>query len=223
MKRCEKCGVLVPSSRNRCPLCQRLLLESDEKGFDSEIFPYIPTIYHRHNLLIRISLFCSIVLYVVCLALNLLVWKENWWSLFVLAGEAAGWMTVAQAIRKRSTFCKHVLYQIVTISAFAVLFDAMTGFHRWSFQYVIPALCALCMIVVAIIAVVGHREIENYIIYMVVSALFGMIPILFWLFHWSHILWPSLLTFAGSIIYLAGLLILGGKDTIAELRRRLHL
>ena len=39
MKCCEKCGVIVPSSRERCPLCQRVLVESDATGYDAEISP----------------------------------------------------------------------------------------------------------------------------------------------------------------------------------------
>lgn len=62
MKYCEKCKVYVPSDREHCPLCQSILTEEDASrsypGYDDEIFPYLPTIYHRHNLLIRLSLFC---------------------------------------------------------------------------------------------------------------------------------------------------------------------
>ena len=113
------------------------------------------------------------------MTLNLLIWPQRWWSLFVLAGVGAGWATVAQAIRKRSSFCKHVLYQVVTVGIVVVLFDLMTGFGHWSFNYVIPALCVFAMVVIAIIAAMGHRSISNYIIYMVVSAVFGLIPLLF--------------------------------------------
>ena len=129
--------------------------------------------------MIRLSLFLSIAVCVICLTLNLLLWPQRWWSLFVLAGIGAGWATVAQAIRKRSSFCKHVLYQVVTVGIVVVLFDLMTGFGHWSFNYVIPALCVFAMVVIAIIAAMGHRSISNYIIYMVVSAVFGLIPLLF--------------------------------------------
>ena len=104
MKYCEKCKVQVPSGRERCPLCQGYLAPSDAQGYDDEIFPYIPTVYHQHNLLIRLGLFVSITVCVVCFALNLLVWNNSWWSMFVLAGVGAGWATIIQAVRKRSSF-----------------------------------------------------------------------------------------------------------------------
>lgn len=223
MKFCEKCRVTVPSSRERCPLCQGFLVDCDQKGYDDEIFPYIPTVYHRHNLLIRVLLFLSVTVCVICAACNLLFSPHRWWSIFVFAGVGAAWATVAQAIRKRTSFCKHVLYQLVTVALVVVLFDLLTGFHRWSFNYAIPALCAFAMIVIASIAATGHRLIGNYIIYMVLSSVFGIIPILFLLIGWTTVLWPTVLTAAASIIYLAALVLFIGKDTISELKKRLHL
>lgn len=165
----------------------------------------------------------SIVFCVVCATLNLLVWTDRSWSLLVLAAVAAGWATIIQAVRKRSSFCKHILYQVVTIAAVVVVFDLMTGFHRWSFNYIIPALCTFAMLVVASIAAMGHRLIENYIIYMVVSAVFGIVQLVFLLPHWTTILWPTVLTASASIIYLAALILFVGRDTMFELRKRLHM
>ena len=223
MKCCEKCGVIVPSSRERCPLCQRVLVESDATGYDAEIFPYIPTMYRKHSLLIRVAIFLSVAVCVLCVAVNFLFWNDNWWSLFVLAGVGAAWAAAAQAIRRRSSFCKHILYQVVTVGLVVVLFDLMTGFHRWSFNYVILLMCTLTMLVIAAIAVTGHRMVSNYIIYMVLSAMFGIVPILFVLLHWTDVLWPTVFTAAASIIYLAGLLLFIGRDTVSELKKRLHL
>lgn len=224
MKCCEKCKVLVPSSRERCPLCQRVLVQSNGKeGYDDEIFPYIPTMYHQHNLLIRIALFVSIVVCVICFAVNFLFWNNSWWSMFVLAGVGAAWAAVAQAIRKRSSFCKHALYQAVTIALVVIVFDLMTGFHHWSFNYAIPAICTFTMIVIATIAATGHRMVSNYIIYMVLSAIFGIFPLLFLIPRWTTVLWPTVLTAAASIIYLAALVLFIGRDTVSELKKRLHM
>ena len=142
----------------------------------------------------------------------------------VCAGRGgAGWLTVAQAIRKRSSFCKHVLYQVVTLALLAVIFDLMTGFLRWSFDYVIPALCTFAMIVIGITAIIRRQHVTDYIIYMVLSSVFGIVPLLFLLPGWTTVTWPTVLTAAAGIIYLAALLLFVGRDTWRELRRRLHL
>lgn len=225
MKYCEKCKVYVPSTREHCPLCQRPLTQAPDQSpsfYDEEVFPYLPTIYHQHNLLIRTALFLSVVACVLCLTLNFLLMPDNWWSLFVLAGVGAAWLTVAQAIRKRSSFCKHVLYQVVTIALVAVLFDLLTGFLRWSTTYVIPALCLFAMVVIGITAVIRRLRINDYIIYMLLSALFGIVPLIFLPLNLVTASWPTVIAAATGIIYLAGLILFIGRDTWRELLRRLH-
>lgn len=109
MKYCEKCKVVVPSGRERCPLCQRFLTETDQQGYDDEIFPYIPTIYHQYNLLIRFLLFLSVTICVICITCNLLFWTHSWWSLFVLAGVGADGLPLhrqsANAVPSANMFC----------------------------------------------------------------------------------------------------------------------
>lgn len=225
MKYCEKCKVYVPSTREHCPLCQRPLTQAPDQSpsfYDEEVFPYLPTIYHQHNLLIRTALFLSVVACVLCLTLNFLLMPDNWWSLFVLAGVGAAWLTVAQAIRKRSSFCKHVLYQVVTIALVAVLFDLLTGFLLWSTTYVIPALCLFAMVVIGITAVIRRLRINDYIIYMLLSALFGIVPLIFLPLNLVTASWPTVIAAAAGIIYLAGLILFIGRDTWRELLRRLH-
>ena len=111
----------------------------------------------------------------------------------------------------------------VTLALLAVIFDLMTGFLRWSFDYVIPALCAFAMIVIGITSIIRRQHITDYIIYMVLSSVFGIVPLLFLLPGWTTVTWPTVLTAAAGIIYLAALLLFVGRDTWRELRRRLHL
>ena len=58
---------------------------------------------------------------------------------------------------------------------------------------------------------------------MVLSAVFGLIPLLFLLPRWTTILWPTVLCAAVSVIYLAGLGLFVGRDTWQELHKRLHM
>lgn len=230
MKYCKKCKVSVPSCRARCPLCQGILsgpdaeeLSAQELAAEGEVFPYIPTVYRQYNLFFRTMIFVSLVIAVSAFVLNFLFFDDNWWSLFVIAGVAAVWITVAMAIRKRSTFCKRILYQVVTLSVLLVLFDLFTGWYRWSVNFIIPGLCIFALISVAIIALVMHRRIENYIIYLFVTGLFGIFPLLFLVTGWATITWPSVVSIALSILSCSGLFLFEGNASWAELKKRLHM
>lgn len=230
MKTCKKCRVSVPACRERCPLCQGILagdsieeMTKEEAKKESEIFPYIPTVYRQHNFLFRVLIFASAVVGVTAFVLNLLIFDDGWWSILVLAGIGAVWVTVAMAVRKRSSFCKRILYQVVTLSIVLVLFDWITGWHLWAVNYVVPGLCILAMLAIAIIAMVMHRRIENYIVYLVVTMIFGVFPLLFLLTGWADVTWPSVLSVALSVLSFTGMILFAGKDARVELKKRLHL
>ena len=75
----------------------------------------------------------------------------------------------------------------------------------------------------AVIVKIKHMEISDYIIYMALFGIFGIIPIIFYLTGSLRIFYPSLICVAQSIISLAALIIFEGENVRAELKRRLHL
>lgn len=72
-------------------------------------------------------------------------------------------------------------------------------------------------------AIIRRQHVTDYIIYMVLSSVFGHRPAALLLPGWTTVTWPTVLTAAAGIIYLAALLLFVGRDTWRELRRRLHL
>lgn len=229
MKYCKKCHVYVPETRSQCPLCQAALFPSPDASSppdfwdQEEVFPVIPTFYHKYNLLFRVMIFVSILIGVVATVLNMLLFTDSWWSLFVLAGIAAIWVTVAMATRKRSSFSKQILYQVVTLSLILLFFDWLTGWHLWAIDFVIPGLCVCATLAISIMAIIMHQRIQDFVIYLVVNALFGFIPVVFILTGWADIIWPSVVCIAISLLSLSGLILFAGKDTRSELKKRLHI
>ena len=44
--------------------------------------------------------------------------------------------------------------------------DWVTGWHGWSIDYVIPIICMVAMVLLAVIVKIKHMEISDYIIYL---------------------------------------------------------
>lgn len=221
MRYCEKCKVAVEGSRKYCPLCQAETRCIDEDS--RETFPLIPTVYKKYNLFFRILIFASVVAGVVSVLINMLIPTRIWWSFFVLLGIGSMWITLAIAVRKRRNIPKTVLYQVVVISLLAVLWDAITGWHSWSLDYVLPIVCTFAMIAMSIIARVLNLHFEDFVIYILIDAVFGIIPVVFLLFGHLRVPLPSLFCVAGSIISLSALFLFEGERIKTELKRRLHL
>lgn len=224
MKYCPSCRVSVPSSRSHCPLCQGALAPGgSDTAYDGEIFPHIPTLYRQHSLLFRLLIFASILVAVVAGVLSLLVFTEGFWSLFVLAGVGAMWLTLAVAVRKRSSLTKRILYQLVTWGVVLVAFDALTGWRGWSMDFAVPFLFLTGMGCTFVLAVLSRRKLPDHIIYFVVSAGFCLLPPVFLLLGWAKVLWPSVICAACGIVALSGVALFAERTTRSELKKRLHL
>jgi hypothetical protein len=221
MKHCQKCDIDIVGQAESCPLCQRTL---ESKGQDTQdVFPTIPTIYHQYNFQFRLVQFITIAIAVISVAVNFMIPQSGWWSFFVVGGVACLWISTYFVIQKRANISKTITYQVVLISLFSVVWDALTGWIGWSIDYVIPITCVLAMVAVAIITKAKKVPIEDYMIYIVLVAFLGIIPIIFLITGIVNMIYPSLICIAFSIISLSALFVFAGPSIIAELKKRLHL
>jgi len=220
MKFCNKCKLSVVGKRNLCPLCQGELKDLNDDN--REIFPEIPTMFHKYSLFFRILILSSVTVAIVSVMFNVMFPTEGWWSLFVVAGIGCFWIGTAIAISKRTNIPKNILYQVVLLSALAVLWDNWTHWHAWSVNYVIPIVCIGAMISMAIIAKVTNLHARDYMIYLIIDGLFGIVPIVFYFTGLLTMQYPSLICVAASIISLVSLLLFEGENMRSELKRRLH-
>ena len=222
MRYCEKCKIQVTGSWDTCPLCQRpLSIHGKDEIPDS--FPMIPTVYHEYNLFFRILILASISVGVIALAINFLFPAGGFWSFFVVAGIACAWISLAIAVHKRRNIPKTILYQVVILSFFSVLWDLFTGWRGWSLDYVVPILCFGAILVMTVMIKVMKQYISDYLIYFVMDAVFGIVPVIFLLVGIIDIPLPTVICVTGSIISLASLWVFSGKSLWEELKRRLHL
>lgn len=220
MKYCEKCKVSVEGGGRRCPLCQREL--RDIGGAERETFPRVLTLYKAHHLFFRILIFASIVGAVVSVIVNVML-GGVWWSLFVMLGIGCMWSILAVAVNKRRNIPQNVFWQVVLLSLLGVLWDALTGWHGWSISYVIPILCTAAILAMMVSARILSLRLEDYLIYIVMDAAFGILPLLFLLLDHLQDLLPSLICVGTSVVALAGLFLFEGERMRTELKRRLHL
>lgn len=221
MRYCRRCGLTVAGQRKYCPLCQAELEKQDTE--EDEIFPEIPTIFRKYNVFFRSLILASVIISVTGIIINILIPADFWWSFFVAGGIGCLWISMAIAISKRNNIPKNILYQVFIISVCAVAWDFCTNWRAWSVNYVIPITCTLAMLSMAIIAKVTNLHVRDYIIYLMIAMLFGIIPVAFILTGIVKVLYPSLICVAASIISLTALILFEGDNMRAELKRRLHL
>lgn len=217
--KCKNCKLDVAGTPKRCPLCQGDLTGEPQES--TQIFPYVPP-QKSGRLFLSILGFISVVICVVCFAVNL-SFPGRWWSLFVLGGMVSFWTAFALVIQKKGNVHKTIVWQVVLISGIALAWDFATGFHLWSVNFVVPIVCSLALIAMAIMGKVLKLSITDYMIYVLLDCVFGLVSLILLLCGAVTVTLPSIICFAGSIIFLAALLIFEGKSLRSELNRRMHI
>lgn len=220
MKYCNNCKVNVVGNRKSCPLCQELL---NGDKHEEDIFPKISFVYKEHGLFFKIMLLVSIIIATITVSINILFPQRGAWSLFILGGLVSVWVSMISAINKRNNIPKNIVYQVMIISVIAVIWDFLTSWKGWSITYVIPFVCFSAMISMSIISKVRKLHVEDYILYIIIDGLFGLIQIIFIITGGLTTLYPSLICIVTSITSLSTIIIFEEKMLRAEIKRRLHM
>ncbi len=219
MRRCEHCDVTVEGEGALCPLCHGPL-----RGEASpDVFPVVPLVSRRYHLLIRLAVFLSVVVAVVCLLINRVTFHGEWWSLLVLGAIGSLWVSLVMAVRKRTNLPKGILWQVVLLSLLSLAWDWGTGWHRWSINYVIPLVCMLAMLAIALLSRVIRKRLEEVLVYLLIDGALGIAPLVFLLAGWVSVELPSLLCVAVSVLFFVAIILFWGDVLRGELSRRFHI
>lgn len=221
MQYCEHCKVKIRGDHPVCPLCAGILEQNDNKEEDA--FPQIPTIYQEFNVFIRLLLLISIAVIVIGFAVNIIVTPDSRWSILVAAGILCMWISLFSIIRKKNNIPKTIIWQVALISILSVIWDSSMGWIGWSIDYVIPSICVGAMIVMAVAAKILKLGVRDLIFYLLVDGIFGFIPLIFILFGWLNVQFPSVICVATSAISLSALILFEGDSIKAELDKRMHI
>jgi hypothetical protein len=218
---CNHCRVYITEKRERCTLCGNPLEDNNiTKSYDT--FPKIPPFYQSH-LAIKIMIFISIAVVVLSFAIYTMFPSRINWPILVLLGLLSMWLSLVVIIQKSYHIPKKIIWQVVIISLLSIFWDWRTGWRGWSLDFVIPIACMSAMILMYVTAKVLRLSVNDYITYALIDGVFGIIPLIFILFDWVKIIYPSIISVSLSIITLAAIFIFQGENIKEELNKRMHI
>ncbi|MBU5424904.1 hypothetical protein KQI41_00660 [Tissierella pigra] len=221
MNYCSHCEVKIRGEQEKCPLCGNMLSDNHHNHHE-KIFPNVLPYYEKH-LAIRILLFISIATVVVSFSINIIFPSNINWPLLLVFALVSIWLGVIALIQRRYHIAKKIVRQVCIISLLAIFWDWRIGWKGWSLDYVIPITCVTAMITMYIIAQVMKLSTKEYITYTLIDGLFGIIPILFFIFGWINVIYPTIICVTLSIISVSAIFIFRGKDIKVELDKRMHI
>lgn len=221
MKYCSKCKTHITGSLTYCPLCQSELVVVNEKV--EELYPTKYEIDMTNHMILKIFAFISVVVSILSIFINLMIPSRIWWSLIIVMTFVCLWVSLLSAISKRKNMLEYLLYQSIIISLFSLFLDHFTGHYGWAIDFVIPVIFTLAIIVMYMLSKLLHLQAGEYMIYLLLDALFGIVPVIFLATGSVRYTIPSLICIMVSIISVMALIIFEGRTMFSELKRRLHI
>lgn len=222
MQYCNHCNVNIRNQKEQCPLCGNKLAPLEDDLEPKKIFPIIPS-YLKSHLTLRILILISIILVVFSFSIYIIFPTKMNWPLLLTFGLVSIWLDLFFLVQKRFHIPKKIMWQVLILSLLSIFWDWKIGWIGWSITYVIPILCLVAMIIMYSIAIIMKLSTRDYITYVFIDALFGIVPIIFVLFDLVEVIYPSVISIAISVIFLAAIFILQGKSIISELDKRMHM
>ena len=153
---------------------------------------------------------------------NLIFTPSLRWSVYVIGGALSMWLALALGFFKRHNLLKNAVWQMLLLPAVCVIWDLCTGWHGWSIDYVLPAVCMLIQLSMLIITKVQKLPVQEYMIYYILAGLIGLLPALLLALGAAQVVYLSVLCGGISFLMLTGLLIFKSRDMFTELYKKLH-
>lgn len=221
MKYCRHCKVYIREEHDKCTLCGNIL-EEELEGEIEEVFPNIAPFYES-RLALKIMAFISIVALVVSFGINMIFPSDVNWPILFMFAVISIWIGLVIIVQKRYHIPKRILWQVIIISILSVFWDYKTGWRGWSLDYIIPIACVSAMIIMYVTAKIMRLSIRNYITYIFLAGVFGIIPVIFIKFNLVDTVYPSIISIGISIILLSAIFIFQGREIKEEITKRMHI
>lgn len=226
MKACNECHVTVAGqSREFCPLCGAPLAPeplSDKAPLPQNTYPDLSGMAAQYNFVKRLLIFFSLLSSGVSLLVNLLVPIGFLWSLIVIAAILYLWLSVPPLLSRGVNYAKHIVLQTLFTSLLVVALDIITGYNGWSVSFVVPALFCGGIVAIGLMVVFNRTSWVQYVLYQVLMAVFGFVPLVLWLVGLANNIVMVILSAAMGLASLLITIIFGDRSIKSEFKRRFH-
>lgn len=223
MDYCENCKASIKGDWEICPLCQTSMKqENSEDKKTGTAFLNDPLLFNRDQAkqtFFRVSLLLILLYFIAQI-----FYPFKFFGLeYILFGLFITWTLGIIFVRKRRNLAKVITYYLLLISLATIYFDYLFGWRGWSITFVVPIISMSALLAIFIAMQVINLKVQDYVLYLQLAALFGLIPLLFLIMNWVGHPLPSLLSVILSIIMFIGVLIRYRKLLIRELQKRMHI
>ena len=183
MKYCKHCKLYVDSSENYCPLCYNYLEELEPETDRFEYYLGRDGGKKRsasNHFLLKLFLYISVCIYVVCFTVNYFTEPHMLWSPVVSVSVLYLWILIGHTIlSKRSPFEK-IFFQFVGLVVLLIFLERLS-MRAWFLDYVLPSILLAASSVMALISLISKRKnalVSTFFVYYVLLEVVSLIVLL---------------------------------------------
>lgn len=219
MSRCKQCNIEILDETERCPLCNSVL----EQTIDVEnMYPNVRTMTRRLMLISHIYLFCSILVEVLLIYLNVVSESEIYWSAITGLALFYGYMLLRYAILGKSGYKSKIIVSTLIGILMMVAIDFVVGYRGWSLNYVLPSAILLIDVSILVLMFCNRRNWQSYMMWQILMILCSIVPLILYVIGIVTVPLLGGVAFAFSTFLFLGTLIIGDRRARTELKRRFH-
>lgn len=199
------------------------MIAGGDPEVEKEHFPDLSKEKSSHDIWYRLFTFSCLAVVVLSCILDFLLTPDIFWSGYVLGGILTAWILTTVGYQKRRNLLKNAVWQMVLIGIGLFLWDYATGFYGWSLDFGFPFLVLGCLATITVIIICFGFNSAEYMIYMIITCLFGFLPLILFLVGIVQLKIPAVICAGISFLALSALCLFQWTAVKNELAKKFHL
>lgn len=220
MSKCRQCNIEVLDETERCPLCNTVLDETVEM---ENMYPDIRVKTRKLVLFSRIYLFLAVVTEIILI--NICMLSEVQSLVYIISGFVLlfGYIVIKYAILGTSGYIAKTVVLTVIAVIMLVAIDFFVGYDGWSVNYVLPSGILLIDAGILVLMVINRKNWQSYLMLQIFMVICSGVAVVMNAFQIITEPIVSIIALNVSVILLLGTVIVGGRRSRVELKRRFHI
>jgi hypothetical protein len=198
------------------------VLEQDETECQNR-YPEAWVVVRRFHLFENIVLFLSILIEAVLMLVNYFVTPFFVWSAIVGLILIYGNVVLRLAIIGKSGYQFKTISLVIIGSVILVAIDYLTGYRRWSLNYVVPAGVLFMDVGILVLMIVNKRNWQSYMMVQIITILLSLIQVILLALGEVTVTSLTVIACAVSVFIFLGTWIIGDERARTEMKRRFHI
>lgn len=220
MSKCRQCNIEVLDETERCPLCNTVLDETEEM---ENMYPDIRVKTRKLVFFSRVYLFLAVVIEIILINICMLTEVQS--LVYIISGLVLlfGYIVIKYAILGTSGYIAKTVVLTVIAVIMLVAIDFFVGYDGWSVNYVLPSGILLIDVGILALMVINRKNWQSYLMLQIFMVICSGVAVVMNAFQIITEPIVSIIALNVSVILLLGTVIVGGRRSRVELKRRFYI